>query len=306
MELVKLKRQSNRKGYDLTEEGLRKRKEASRRHMILNNPMKNLESRNKISIKLKGRIVNLNNLFKKGNQYGKLRKNTKIGKTQKMKQSMKMRGRKLHSKQHKEKLRERMILNNPMRDPEVAKKVSIKLKENAKKKYRNHRVNKLVVEYITHLGKGARNRGCKERAIVKIYNEGLNCQEVGKIVGLTRPSIRKILIKNDIKIRNNFFHGKPRVTEKFRRTCREKMILDNPMKKPEIVEKTINSKRIKRNLISPNIILEYRRGMPISKLSIQYRVSYTTIRKILSENCISIRKGYDKIYKQDLNTKKNE
>ena len=101
MELIKLKKPIKHKGYVLSEKGLENKRKSARVQMILNNPMKNQESRNKISIKLKGRITNPNYLFKKGNQYGKQRKNTKISEVQKMNQSIWAKKTELHKKAKK-------------------------------------------------------------------------------------------------------------------------------------------------------------------------------------------------------------
>lgn len=132
MELVKLKKHSRKRNWEFSKEGLKRRKEASRVLMILNNPMKNQSSKEKLSMKKKGKITSPGTLFKKGNQYGKLRKNTKIGEAQKIKQSIKMTGRKLHSEKHKEELRTKWKENPPMKNPETVKRNIESRKRNRK------------------------------------------------------------------------------------------------------------------------------------------------------------------------------
>jgi len=131
MELIKLKRPIKKVKKKFSEEGLKRRKVSSRNQMILNNPMKNEKSKAKLSMKKKGITTSPGTLFKQGNQYGKLRKNTKVSNAQKMKRSIKMIG-KACSEKAKEVNKKRLLKNNPMKNPEIVKKNVASRKRNRK------------------------------------------------------------------------------------------------------------------------------------------------------------------------------
>jgi len=91
------------------------------RTMLTKNPMKNPEIARKHADARRGRIITSDNLFKKGNQYWKLRKKVKISEDQKAKLSIKNSGRK-KSQEEKEKKKKQFLKDNPMKNPEIARK----------------------------------------------------------------------------------------------------------------------------------------------------------------------------------------
>lgn len=104
-----------------TQKQIEANKKSGLKVMLINNPMKNPETVEKVRKRLKGRITSPRTLFKKGNKFGRLRKNTKISEEHKLKQSIKMTGRKGNekSRQHLIKM---VLTKNPMKNPEISKK----------------------------------------------------------------------------------------------------------------------------------------------------------------------------------------
>lgn len=100
--------------------------------MLTKNPVKNPEVVEKIKRKLKGRILTPESLFKPGNQFGRLRKNRKISDEQKIKLSIKKIGRPLKHLKKYQFTSEQVKKNNPMKDPEKARKQHLNDKRNFK------------------------------------------------------------------------------------------------------------------------------------------------------------------------------
>lgn len=163
MKLIKIPNNRNKKTtHKWTQEGLERKRKSARNQMILNNHMENQESRDKVSIKLKGRTTSPETLFKEGNKYGKLRKNTKISNVQKMEHSIKMTGRKLHSEKHKMELKKKFIENNPMKDSKIKKKQSERMSKTRKRLAKEGKLPNLFKKgnKIRNTGRTRFKKGC--------------------------------------------------------------------------------------------------------------------------------------------------
>lgn len=213
-------------------------------------------------------------LFPLGNKFGTLRKNRKISENQKILQSMKMLGRKLHSEESKKELSEKWKKDNPMKIPEIQKKqkaAEIKTRKENRKRiaYNNRRnaaltnpritenwflTNTLITPYI-------------EKEICELYKSGISLDNLSKKFNVDRArTIRKILIKNKIKIR-----------------------------KPELTTDTENK-----------IIEMYKNNICFLEISKKLKIGLKTVRKALIKNNIPIRKNTDPVYHKKCKEVKNE
>lgn len=212
MELVKLKHPRKKVERKMSKEGLRRRRESSRIHMIKNNPMKKEGVRVKLSMKMKGRTTNPDSLFKKGNQYSKLRKKKTL---------KKFKGRKPQMKNPDEPLSE--------------------LKEKVIQKHVDH--------YNSHLGYGKRNRKSREAAVIRLYKTGLSCPKVAERINRSKSFVTHVLRRNGIPLRKNrYWKGKkcPNSKSVVHRVISKKFMKENnPMKNPEIVQKRLNTMKLK-------------------------------------------------------------
>lgn len=137
----------------------KKQLEASRKSglytMLVKNPMKNPESVKKMSDKIRGKILSPQNLFKKGNKFGKLRKGIKMNEEQKRKISLKKIGVKTGNYEGIKAMMKKSILEgNPMRNPKYVKKFI----ESRRKKFDKEVLDKIIQDF---------NAGCSIRQLAK-------------------------------------------------------------------------------------------------------------------------------------------
>lgn len=165
--------------------------------MLTNNPMRNPKSIEKIKASapraLEKRRHNPNFkriLFKKGNQFGKLRKNTKISDKQKLMLSIKHLGKPVNPKSNAALMRYLIFNGHPMNNPELVKKCAeanrkkfpVDVLENIKKEF-------LSGKSITQLAKENKvDRGVLSK-ILKANQVAVNRGERIRMYNLTNPRI---------------------------------------------------------------------------------------------------------------------
>lgn len=191
-----------------TQEKTERQLEAARlrgtRDMLLNNPMKRPEVRKKISRIKKGKITSPKSLFKKGNTAWKKRtkeSNERAGRLMGMKNLGRKKPENL-DKIHREFFKN----NNPMKNPEVIKKI----KEANKIKREMRKIEKLKKAYEKNENFKKHNflpnilitdeLKCK---MVKMYKDGKSLQKIANEVGLDRGTVRRKLVAERVKIRSN-------------------------------------------------------------------------------------------------------
>jgi len=175
MKLIKIPKNRNKKTtHKWTKEGLERKRKSARNQMISNNQMDKQETRDKVSMKLKGRTTSPGTLFKERNQYGKLRKNTKVSNVQKMNQSIKMTGKKLHSEEHKKELRKNWKENNPMKDPKIKKKQIERMSKTRKRLAKEGKLPNLFKKgNKIRNGKSPASKGKTKKDFPQLANSGL-------------------------------------------------------------------------------------------------------------------------------------
>lgn len=267
------------------------------------------EAVEKMRQKLKGRITNPNSLFKEGNQFGKLRKNRKISDNQKLILSIKMIGKPCSEKAKKIN-KERLKENNPMKNPEIAKKNHDNWRKNfiERKKIRaleNRRNNALNNPNI-------KKNWFKQKVFVpselidKIKEEYLDGKSILFLsikYELHRKIVKKVLVQGGINIRKLQRREKSKVPQSRRRKKpfseeerirkSERLILNNPMKNPEISEKVKKANKeiyIKRNIERDKLICElYFQGLGCRRISKKANIPESTIINILKRNGMNMR-----------------
>lgn len=180
-----------------------KQKAVARERLLRDNPMKNPEIAKKLSKKLKGRITSPNNLFKKGNQFGKLRKNTKISERQKAIIGLKNFGKK-NSEKQKAVARERLLKDNPMKNPKIVEKNKLSKKINRKVRGNQRRriasLNNPNVKSTWFQPKVLITSTLVDKIINLYVNKKYTLERLQREIGLNRATIKKILIKSGIQI----------------------------------------------------------------------------------------------------------
>lgn len=265
----------NRKGNrnPKTEKQLEASRKSGLKVMLTKNPMYNPKSLNKLRKSLKKGLekrrknpIFQKNLFKKGNQFGKLRKNRKISEEQKIKQSMKMMGRKTGRKMNETLIR-MIIFNHPMRNPEFLKKYQ----EARRLKLPEEVLNKVIKEFQ------------EGKSITQLVEElKINCETLSKLLkrnGIKFTHGERISIYNKInpKIINTQFkkgekHGTP-FRKGYKQTEEEKEM----KRRKDIIENT------------DKIIEMYNQNICASKIAKQFNTTHNTILSLLRRKGIEIR-----------------
>ena len=252
MGLIKINKPKKKIEKRFSELGLERMRQSSRDHMIMNNPMKREDVKLNVSMKKKGISTSPKTHFKKGNELYKLRKKKKISKLQKIEMSLIRKGKKIHSEETKkmlsEKMKERLRIKNPMKDPVVVKKMVETLKKYHEKKKRNTRIKNNLKRINKYMGVGKRNKKVREKIICRLYEDGLDTIQISGKIGMSVGGVLHILERNNVPRRIGRWSGKscPNAKSEFVRTIlSERMKINNPMKDPVVVKKMVET--LKKN-----------------------------------------------------------
>lgn len=204
-------KEAKKRNWKMSPEHKEKISFAATKNFLTNHPFKNPKSLQKNIEARKGKIVSPKTLFKKGNQYGKLKKGIKHTDEAKLKMSIKRIGVDNNPEWWKKELSERVKKNNPMKNPEIARKnvearrknIEEKNKQKMKENYEKFRQNaysnpniqknwfKSKVEITPELIKN----------IQEDYLSGRSITFLSIKYNLYIGTIRKILLKQKIQIR---------------------------------------------------------------------------------------------------------
>jgi hypothetical protein len=172
-----------------------RQKEIARIQLLVNNPMKNPEIAKKHGEKRKGKIYNNPALFKPGNKLGIKNKGKKHTDLQNTIHSMTMLGRATSEKQ-KDVARINLLINNPMKNPEIAKKQHLHPNVIAASKIK---AQTILYKYRKQTKVPLTEKLLNE--IVEEYNKGISLTIISKKIGLDRRTIKKIILSKNITIR---------------------------------------------------------------------------------------------------------
>lgn len=186
------------------------RRVRGRERWTKDNPMHNPVSKAKVIAKMKGRKLPADHPFRNGFWKGKKlsperKEKIRQNSPRELMSMIKTGVPSNHTEEQKRLNNERMKLNNPMHNPELAKKMIESKKTNRKvKANQKRRVASLNNEAVkkTQFQTNILVTPEIEEEICKMYKENCSLDKIGKKYGLSRKrTIRKILVKNNIPIR---------------------------------------------------------------------------------------------------------
>jgi len=159
------------------------------------------ESINKRRIKIHGRTTSLETLFKKGNKFGEKTRGMKKTEQQKIAQSLRRIGQPSNrSKEENIKQSNRLKENNPMKNPETAKKQH---NHPNVKKSSSFKARTILADYQFKTNVLITDKLKKD--IILDYLDGISLTKLGQKYHLDRHyTIRKMIIEMGIEIRPDY------------------------------------------------------------------------------------------------------